>query len=248
MSTRIYTDQTLQLNQTVTLDAAASSHLIKVLRFNLGDSVELFNGDGNNYRATISDTGKRAQLTIESIDAGQAASPLRITLVQGISRGDRMDFSVQKSVELGVHCIQPVFTEKSKVRLDGDRLAKKMQHWRAVVISACEQCGRSDIPEILPAIPLTKYLKKSCDQLSLVLAFGEVPDLVAASSDANGQCSVLIGPESGLSEQEVAQAIDAGWTACQLGPRVLRTETATIAALAVLQYSSGDLKHHPVQI
>jgi len=248
MSIRIFTENKLQAEQTIELDKNASTHLLRVLRLVAGDSVELFNGDGNNYNATISAVGKRAKLDIHTQQPGLRPSPLNITLVQGISRGDRMDFSVQKAVELGVQSIQPVFSEKSKVRLDGERLEKKIQHWRAVVISACEQCGRSDLPEIFPAISLAELFKTHRSELSLVLAFGDHPDLASASSLAKGKLSVLIGPESGLSEQEIIQAVNTGWTACQLGPRILRTETATIAALSVIQYAAGDLTSSPIKI
>ena len=245
MTSRIYTEQALEPEQTLELDASASAHLIKVLRHNVGDPVILFNGDGFNYHAQIAKSAKRAQLLVESKTSGLAKSPLEITLVQGISRGDRMDFSIQKSVELGVACIQPVFSEKSKVRLDATRLNKKMQHWEAVAISACEQCGRSDLPKLLPAVSLSELLRQPVIQPSLVLAFGGHPDLANAAQPIDGKLSILIGPESGLSENEVSQAITSGWTACQLGPRILRTETATITALAVLQYASGDLSQPP---
>ena len=246
MATRIYTEQSLEPSQTLDLDANASAHLIKVLRHAIGDLVILFNGDGYNYQASISKVAKRAQLLIESKSEGLPKSPLAITLVQGVSRGDRMDFSIQKAVELGVTCIQPVFSEKSKVRLDAARLAKKMQHWQAVVISACEQCGRSDLPTLLNATPLSELLRQPVEQPSLVLAFGGHPDLATACQSADGKLSILIGPESGLSENEIIQAIASGWTPCQLGPRVLRTETATIAALAILQHASGDLSLPPL--
>jgi len=154
--------------------------------------------------------------------------------------------SLKKAVELGVEKIQPVFSEKSKVRLDASRLAKKMQHWEAVAISACEQCGRSDLPELLPAISLNELLSGPAEHTSLVLAFGDHPNLATAAESADGELSILIGPESGLSDKEVAQAIASGWQACQLGPRVLRTETATITALSVLQFTSGDLSLPPL--
>ena len=246
MASRIYTPQALEPEQTLELDASASTHLIKVLRHTVGDPVILFNGDGFNYQAHISKSAKRAQLLIESKSAGLPKSPLNITLVQGISRGDRMDFSIQKAVELGVARIQPVFSEKSKVRLDASRLSKKMQHWEAVAISACEQCGRSDLPDLLPAVSLSDLLRHSVTQTSMVLAFGGHPDLATAARSADGRVSILIGPESGLSDKEIAQAVASGWTPCQLGPRVLRTETATITALSVLQYASGDLSLPPL--
>lgn len=242
MPPRIYTEQTLQPDATVELPSNASTHLLKVLRHTEGEQVILFNGDGFNYHSVISSTGKRAKLCVESKQSGLSPSPLAITLVQGISRGDRMDFSVQKSVELGVQSIQPVFCEKGKVRLNGDRLTKKMQHWQGIIISACEQCGRSDVPQLLNAITLSELLKTKAEHCSLVPAFGEHPSLAAAAHSASGKLSVLIGPESGLSGQEIAQALSANWIACQLGPRVLRTETATMTALAILQHTAGDLR------
>ncbi len=245
MTTRIFTDQKLALNTSVELSAAASTHLLKVLRHTVDDSVLLFNGDGHDYLSIICKAAKRATLTIEKQLLGQPKSPLKITLVQGISRGDRMDFSVQKAVELGVHIIQPVFTEKTKVRLDADRLLKKTKHWEAIAVSACEQCGRSELPEIRPAVNLTKLLEKAVQQPSLVLTIGDHPHLAQAVSPPSSQVVILIGPESGLSDIEVTQALAAGWQPCQIGPRVLRTETATIAALAILQHHGGDLKTPP---
>lgn len=246
MSPRIYTDQPLANGSTVTLDPNPSAHLIKVLRLAEGSAVELFNGDGNSYAAIITSASKRAELCIETSQPGPSPSPVRITLVQGISRGDRMDFSIQKAVELGVHAVQPVFTEKSKVRLDGARLEKKHQHWKAIGISASEQSGRCDLPEILEPIQLATLLKSSPEHPSLLLAFGDFPSLAkAATADKTAHVSLLIGPESGLSDTEIDQAIAVGWQPCQLGPRILRTETAAVTAVALVQYAAGDLQKPP---
>lgn len=242
MPTRIFTEQALTAGAEIDLDAAASTHLIKVLRLAVGAELELFNGDGHNYRARIIRAAKRARIRVDARAPGSPPSPARITLVQGISRGDRMDFSVQKAAELGVAAIQPVFTEKSKVKLDGDRLAKKAQHWLSVARSACEQSGRSEVPTLHPAVPLRTLLQQRVEQPSLVLAFGDYPGLTdALAPGTSGPVSVLIGPESGLSDDEVQAALAAGWSPCHLGPRVLRTETATVAALSLLQLTLGDL-------
>lgn len=241
MYTRIYTDQTLQEQTTVELNSSASTHLLKVLRSPVGSTVVLFNGDGNNYISTLLSGTKRAILNVENRSAGIPRSPNRITLFQGISRGDRMDFSVQKATELGVSTIQPVLCEKGKVKIDGDRLEKKKRHWEAIAVSACEQCGRSDIPKILPTRALTQLLEPQALQTSLVLTFGDHPSLAERALAAAGDISVLVGPESGLSEREIGLSISSGWLPCVLGPRILRTETATITALAILQHVHGDL-------
>lgn len=246
MQPRIYTEQSLEIKQQVELDASASTHLTKVLRLGEGSCVELFNGDGFNYSAKITKSAKRTQLEIETKAEGIAKSPVDITLVQGISRGDRMDFSIQKAVELGVNSIQPVFSEKCKVKLEGDRLSKKAQHWKSVAISACEQCGRSDVPVLHPAITLQELFKQPVEHTSLVLTFGDYPSLANAAASAQSCVSILVGPESGLSDNEISQAIAAQWLPCHLGPRVLRTETATISALSVLQLRIGDFNQLPL--
>lgn len=246
MPPRIYTDKSLQPGETVALPKAQSTHLLKVLRLKVGAAVQLFNGDGYNYNAHLQGDNKRASLHIQARENSIPPSPLAITLVQGVSRGDRMDFSIQKAVELGVHCIQPVFSEKSKMRLDEERQQKKVQHWKSVAISACEQCGRSDIPEILPPQTLANYIANPLIGLGLVLAFGDHPNLATAAAQAQGKLSVLIGPESGISGKELAQSLAAGWQPSSLGPRILRTETATATALAVLQHAAGDLQRPPL--
>ncbi len=176
----------------------------------------------------------------------ECESPLRITLAQGISRGERMDYTLQKSVELGVSRIIPLSTERCGVKFDAKRAAKRLQHWQGVIISACEQSGRNDIPEILPTISLHAWLdahRVPCQQQEALrlLLHPRATQSLRQLTPPTGEISLLIGPEGGLSDNEIDMATQCGFEGIQLGPRVLRTETAGVAALAALQSYWGDL-------
>ena len=217
-------------------------HLATVLRKRVGDALVVFNGDGFEYTATLSRVDrKQAEAAIHAQEAPRRESPVAITLIQAIARGDRMDFALAKAVELGVTAIRPVFTERGKVKLEGDRLAKKQAHWQAVVESAAEQSGRLVCPPLHPATHLAQTLDEDThtDGLRLMLAPTATTGLTALAK--NTRTTLLIGPESGLSEAEISSAEAAGWQPITLGPRVLRTETAGMAALAALQSLWGDL-------
>lgn len=240
---RVYTTQGFALNQELTLESGASQHLAKVLRMQAGDRVALFNGEGGEYLSTILSATKSAVVvSLEEFVERDVESPLRITLLQGVSRGERMDYTIQKAVELGVTAIRPLFTERTVVRLKGERLEKRMAHWRAVIVSACEQCGRCVVPELLPALDLNRYLdqrESGGNVMSLLLnPVGATPlsELRGAS-----EIELLIGPEGGLNDAEISASLDAGFSSVLLGPRVLRTETAGVAALSVLQATMGDI-------
>lgn len=220
----------------------AAHHLLHVLRLAKGDAVVIFDGDGHEYDATIqrvSKSGIGVKLgPARSIDR---ESRLEVTLAQGISSGDRMDYTIQKAVELGVYAIQPLTTERSVVRLDAARAAKRIAHWRSVAIAACEQCGRNRLPEIAPVSTLATWLGSlSTGSLRLTLSPNAPAKLAALDRNDTAPIILLVGPEGGLAPREEHDALTAGFTAVRLGPRVLRTETAAVAALAALQTLWGD--------
>lgn len=237
---RILVDLPLITGERLALPQDKSHHLITVLRLREGTRLCLFNGDGNEYAATITSISRSAvEVGIESVSKPQRESPLRITLAQGIARADRMDFAIAKAVELGVDAIQPLFTERGKIKLQGTRLQKKQTHWQRVADSAAEQSGRLNQPRIQPACTLTQFLDHTSEGLRLVLAPKTSTHL--GQLEYSNPLTLLIGPESGLSSSEVETACDAGFTALCLGPRILRTETAGMAALAAIQGRWGDL-------
>ncbi|MED5523480.1 MAG: 16S rRNA (uracil(1498)-N(3))-methyltransferase [Pseudomonadota bacterium] len=237
---RIYEPQPLSQGQTLALSEDGANHVGRVLRMQPGQELRLFNGDGNDYHAIITEAGKRqVQVTITGAEALANESPLRIHLGQVISRGDRMEFVIQKAVELGVSEITPLFSERCGVKLQGERLDKKVGQWQKVAISACEQCGRATVPVINEVAMLSDWVAAPFDGHSLTLspyAKGGIASLAKA-----GGARLLIGPEGGFSDDEVALARQAGFTDVLLGPRVLRTETAALAAISALQLTLGDL-------
>jgi 16S rRNA (uracil1498-N3)-methyltransferase len=241
---RVFTDQALAAGARIALEAGPSHHLLRVLRLKAGTEVHVFNGRGGCHRARLAGSdGARALVEVGAIDRADRESPLAVTLAIGISRGERMDWIVQKSVELGVTAIQPLTTQRTEVRLKGERSARKLTHWRQIAIAACEQCGRNRIPEIQAAKPFQAVFDTPAQaaELRLVLAPGAGQSL-AGLADAPQSLSLLIGPEGGLAAEEIAAAKAAGFLAVGLGPRVLRTETAPLAALAICQARWGDLR------
>jgi len=237
---RIYHPKPIQLGSTLLLDDDAANHVGRVLRMQTGQPLQLFNGDGNNYAVTITEVSKKqVQVQVETLVANPVESPLRIHLGQGISRGDRMDFAIQKAVELGVTEITTLFTERCGVKLDGERLAKRNEQWQKIAISACEQSGRSVVPTVHAAISLTQWLAQSTKELTLTLdprASATIKTLAPASA-----IRLVIGPEGGFTDHEVAITATAGFNGIQLGPRILRTETAALTAISALQLQFGDL-------
>lgn len=203
-----------------------------------GDALQVFDGSGMEFRGTLLEVGKkRVTVRLDESFAGQVESPLQIHLGQGLSRGERMDWAIQKATELGVSEITPIFSERCEVRLKDERADKRLMHWRQVAISACEQCGRSRVPVIHPPLLLADWIKQTQAELKLVLHPVAEP-LVSHAKPAS--LAFLIGPEGGLSDAEVEQAHGAGFLPARLGPRVLRTETAPVVALAVAQQLWGD--------
>ncbi|WP_294739260.1 16S rRNA (uracil(1498)-N(3))-methyltransferase [uncultured Pseudomonas sp.] len=213
-------------------------YISRVLRMSEGDAVQLFDGSGQEFRASLLEVGKkRVVVQVSETFAGQVESPLQIHLGQGLSRGERMDWAIQKATELGVNEITPIFSDRCEVRLKDERADKRLQHWRQVAISACEQCGRSTVPVIHPPLLLADWLKQAEADLKLVLHPVAEP---LVSHAKPGSLAFLIGPEGGLTDGEVETAKGAGFHSARLGPRVLRTETAPVVALSVAQQLWGD--------
>lgn len=238
---RVYHSGNVVIGQQLQLDEEAAAHIGRVLRMSTGEEICLFNGDGKDYLAQIQQADKKSvTVTILSAQANATESPLQIHLGQVISRGDRMDFTLQKSVELGVNIITPLFSERCGVKLTGERLEKKIQQWQKIVISACEQCGRSEIPLVHPAMELTDWCAENDDALKLNL-HPRASHGINGLTLLNHKIRLLIGPEGGLSTQEIAMTEQQNFTEVLLGPRVLRTETAAMTAITALQLRFGDL-------
>jgi 16S rRNA (uracil1498-N3)-methyltransferase len=235
---RLYIAHELQAQASVELTGPNAHYLSNVLRLSTGTLLRVFNGDGHEYSATITAMHKQhVTLQLNAAETPTTESPLHTVLGLGISRGERMDYAIQKSTELGVSVIAPLFTEHCEVKLQGERIDKRLAHWQQIAISACEQCGRVQIPTILPPQPLASWLTNVDTDLRLLLDHEEAGRLDDARPQ-NG-VSLLIGPEGGLTSDEISAAKSAGFTGIALGRRVLRTETAPVVALAVLQYLWG---------
>jgi 16S rRNA (uracil1498-N3)-methyltransferase len=238
--TRIYTTQKLHGNKLVELEPEASHHLARVLRLGVGDALTLFDGHGGEYPGAITAVNKKHVRVLTGAHLQkECESPLDIHLGIAISRGERMDWIVQKSTELGVSSLTPLSSEHSGVKLAGDRADKKILHWQQIAVSACEQCGRNRPPIIHPLQALNPWLASTVAERKFVLH--PRADNIATGS-APASIALLVGPEGGLSESDIEAAAQAGYTALRLGPRVLRTETAPLAAIALLQGWWGDMR------
>lgn len=238
--TRVFVEAPLSAGSTVPLPESAAGHLLRVLRLGVGDACVLFNGDGFDYPARIVAAGKRdASVELGMPHAPGNESPLRIILLQAVARGEKMDWIVQKATELGVDAIMPVLSERSEVKLEGERAEKRIAHWRSVAASACEQSGRARLPTISAPQRLADALAALPDAAHRRVLD---PDAEAVPLHIQAPASVVlaIGPEGGWSPRDLTQLRDAGFGGLRLGPRVLRTETAGIAAIAALQARFGD--------
>ncbi len=240
---RIYTEQSLTPGSRVLLESESSHHLTQVLRLQRESKIRLFNGSGREFNACIMATEKRqVQLEVLSQSDKELEPQLAIQLGIGISKGERMDYAIQKSVELGVGAITPLFSQHGVVNLKGERLQKRQQHWHQVMISACEQSGRCRLPAMHDSIELEKLLEKPAYGLNLVLNHRAETNLVEFDPPEDG-INLLVGPEGGLSEAEILAAQNTGFHGVRLGPRVLRTETAPLAAIAAIQTLWGDFRY-----
>lgn len=238
---RFYENQPLAGMQELTLTDSVFQHAAKVLRMREGDKLTLFNGDGVDYLAEVTHADKR-QMQIRVLESApnERESSLKIEIGQAISRGERMDYAIQKATELGCHKISPLFTERCEVRLSSDRQDKRQRHWQQTAVSACEQSMRATPPDISAPLSLEAWLKDCGAELKLVLHPHEEAPL--DSYQAPQSVALLIGPEGGLSEAEIALALEYDFKPLRLGPRVMRTETAPVAACAILHYLWGDLR------
>ncbi|WP_370980387.1 16S rRNA (uracil(1498)-N(3))-methyltransferase [Agaribacterium sp. ZY112] len=238
---RIYTEQALASNTELELEEAPSHHLIKVLRMAVGRSLILFNGQGGHYDAEIiASTKKYATVKITQWHQQDNESPLNTTLAIGLSRGERFDLVLQKATELGVTSIQPMFTERTEVKLSGDRLNKKFLSWQKIIIAACEQSGRNILPTLKSPIHIQDYFTQERDQQQLKLVLHHRNSSRFSELEKTDDICLLIGPEGGLSQDEIDLAHKHDFKNLSLGPRVLRTETAPLAALAIMQQCWGD--------
>lgn len=239
---RFYLPLELHAGQVLELPPETFRHAIQVLRLNAGEPLILFNGAGGEYLARVETVSKRAATArIDSFSPGNPESPLPLTLAQAIIKPDKMDFALQKAVELGVACIQPLITQRSVIRVGKEKADKKTQHWEGIVQAACEQSGRTRLPTVDVPQTLANWLETPTAGARLILAPGDYPRINALPADLPTPISLLTGPEGGFTDEEVAQCLHAGMTAIALGPRILRAETASIAALALLQQRYGDL-------
>jgi len=245
--TRVYVEAPLAAGKRLVVEGSAANHITRVLRLRSGDALTVFDGSGGEFGARIQEFRKDSVVVaVEDHRPLERESPLPLTLAQGISRGERMDWVIQKATELGTARIVPLFTKRSVVRLDEKQADRKLQHWRAIAIAACEQCGRNRIPELAAPVDFFDVLPAEASGATRLLLSPtgdlRIEDLGQdVRQGASKGITVLIGPEGGLEDVEQEAALAAGFKAVQLGPRVLRTETAAIAALTIIQRYFGDL-------
>ena len=241
--TRLYVDSRIRRGRDLRLGPEQAHYLGRVLRMKTGSELTVFDGSGDEFPALVT-AFRKDGATLEPGDPVRRdlESPLRIRLVQGVSRGERMDFVVQKATELGVSDIQPVLTDRSVVRLDAERAERRQAHWRKIAISACEQCGRNRLPTIAAALPLGDFLAPEGDASLRISLSPEGPNrLGTLDAPGEGPVELLVGPEGGLSEAEADYASSCGFRPISVGPRILRTETAALTAIALIQARWGDI-------
>ncbi len=234
---RVHIPAPLSTGKRLELDKQAARHILTVLRLKQGAPLVIFDGQGGAFKATLEHS---MQVIIGQQLDDNAESPLQIHLLQAVSRGERMDHVIQKAVELGVDKITPVLTQRCMVKLKGERAARRLQHWRAIAISACEQCGRNRLPVLSEITTLDKALSEPSNDLRLVLSPAAQNSLSGLSPPGSG-VTLLIGPEGGLTDRELRQAQRSKFISLRMGPRILRTESAAVAALSALQTLWGDL-------
>jgi 16S rRNA (uracil1498-N3)-methyltransferase len=237
---RLYLNQPLTAPGRIVVSGDRHNYLCRVLRLRSGGHVTLFNGDGCDYPATLGHERRDGvELEIGAALPRSIESPLRITLLQGISKGDRMDYTLQKGVELGVAQFVPLTMVRSVVQLDGERAERRLNHWRGIVISACEQSGRNLLPEVTPITTLAAWLACHCEQGIYLDPLADQP--LSCITPRTNTLHLIIGPEGGMDERERQLLRDHGWQGVSLGPRILRTETAGLAAIAIVQGLYGDM-------
>lgn len=241
MIPRIYHNQSLAINSEIELDARATNHVMNVLRAKVYDHVILFNGEGGEFDATITKVAKRSVIVrLNAFNNISRESPLHLHLAQVVSRQEKMDLTIQKSVELGITEITPLISEKCGVKLEADRLDKKLERWQQIIISACEQCGRNLLPTLNPITHFNDFITQHLTGMTFLLDPYSTKTFHDIEKPNEG-ITLLIGPEGGFSESERMLAKNQAVIAIKFGPRVLRTETAGFSAIAVLQSRFGDL-------
>jgi len=238
---RVYVDAHLAPGETLTLPDGPGRHLTQVLRLGPGAPLQVFNGDGRDYGARLASLARQqVTLAVDSPGTAEPLPPLEIQLAIGVSKGERMDYTIQKSVELGVSRISPLFTGRSVVQLRGERLERRMEHWQGVVIGACEQSGRRRLPQLDGATAFSDWIATAPAETLLLDA--EAERALTALPPPEDRVTLLVGPEGGLSPGERRHAQGRGFRPVRLGPRVLRTETAPLAAIAAIQALWGDFR------
>lgn len=244
---RLFQNTPFEVGAVIDLSSDVARHLVQVLRKKQGDQFWLFNGQGGEYQAEIeSIQKKKVRVLLLRYQGTYIESPVSIHLGQCLSRGERMDYAIQKAVELGVSEITPLMSEYVQVKVTKERLLKRLQHWQAIVISACEQSGRCDIPKINSPTKLSDFILGNADKKYICCPRHNQTEDRKLSHVPVKQILLTIGPEGGFSDQEVSDALEKGFKTLPLGPRVLRTETATVSALTVLQLHYGDFSVHSV--
>ncbi|NOU41762.1 MAG: 16S rRNA (uracil(1498)-N(3))-methyltransferase [Methylotenera sp.] len=239
---RFFTNSPLALNASVQLSESAATHATRALRLNVGDTAIMFNGDGFDYDCELISIKKNTVIAnITGATKVNNESPLNITLLQAVSSGDRMDFTIQKAVELGITCIQPITSQRSVVKLSAERAEKRTEHWQNVAISACEQSGRAVVPNVFPPMSLERWLSRNPIATATRIQLNPVgAKRLAEMQKPTAEIQLLIGAEGGLSQGEIDLATAQGFQSIVLGPRILRTETAALTAISVMQSVWGD--------
>ena len=238
--TRLFTDQPLASGTRVLLEGGAAKHLGRALRARIGDAVCLFNGDGHEFAAAVTSIDKQTvSLEVGTASAPDTESRIHTTLGLCLSKGDRFDWAIQKATELGIGAIAPLYSDRVDFTIPADRMEKRVAHWQQVVISACEQCGRVRVPTVAAPQPLEKWVEAAVADQKWVLHCGDGDTRVPKAVPA--RVALLIGPEGGLADEELTAARGHGFDVLQLGPRVLRTETAPVVALSALGAHWGDI-------
>ena len=243
MTPRVHLPGPLHAGAEHRLERELAHYLTRVLRLRPGDDLEVFDGEGARHGATLLAVDSRhAVLRIDAARPGLPDSPLPVFLAQCLSAGEKMDWTIEKAIELGAHGIIPLQSRRSVVRLDDDRAQRRAEHWQRLAIAACMQCGRDRLPRIEPVRPLASWLQSAWPRSTrLVLAPGARAAIGSIETPEPGPLLILVGPESGLADDELDAAVNAGFQPVSMGPRILRTETAGLAAIAVLQARFGDL-------
>jgi 16S rRNA (uracil1498-N3)-methyltransferase len=237
---RFYVDAALRAGEAVFLPEDAAHHAVHVLRLRAGDEVSLFNGRGGEFAGRIAALERRrVRVELAEHRPLERESPLAMTLVQGVSAGEKMDFTVQKATELGVAALQPVIAARSLGRLAGERAAARRAHWQRVAIAACEQCGRNRVPEVRSVMALAEFCRTGAQE-GLRLLLSPLSERGLRTARIEDAVTLAAGPEAGFTAEEEAMLVEAGYLPVRLGPRVLRTETAALAALAALNALAGD--------